>query len=549
MSAAEKIEVNDITIPLDIVESLQTAAYEDVVDIWETITLSFGDAGKRALCRVDRYYLLVIILHRLDALHPWLYERCREVEANPDEHIDLWAREHYKSTIITFTGIIQEIIKNKEITICIFSHTKGIARKFLGQIQIELEENKELVDLFPDVFWYEPKRNAKRWSLESGLIVKRDTNPREATVEAYGMVDGMPTSAHYQLRVYDDVVTKESVSTPDQIRKVTDAWELSDNLGARQENGMPGRRWHIGTRYHFADTYGAILERDILIPRIYPATDDGTPEGNPVFLTVEAWEDKKKNQTGSTLACQMLQNPLAGDQAMFDKNKLRFLEVRPATLNIYILVDPASSRKVGSDYTVMAVVAVDAAFNKILVDGLRDKLKLPQRWQKIKELRNKWMRQPGVQSVYVGYERYGLQSDLEYFEEKMEIEQNAFTITELNWPRDGEHSKYDRIQRLTGDFNDGKFYLPMVTKGETATQKRFIQVGQAWRVLSPTRRYDYKRQIYSLNREFLIEYLTYPFSTHDDILDAVSRIYDMDPRPPVIIEDDMLEPEVYADGV
>jgi len=551
MSAAEQLERfdYDVTIPDDLAERIRTASFKDLPRIWQIIETCFGDVGKRALCRIDRYYLLCIVLHRQDALHPWLYERCREVEADPDEHLDLWAREHYKSTIITFAGIIQEIIRDPEITIGIFSHTKNISRKFLGQIKYELETNEELLDLFPDIFWRNPKRNAPRWSLDSGLVVKRKTNPKEATIEGHGLVDGMPTGAHYVLRVYDDVVAPASVTTPEQIKKVTDAWELSDNLGAKQPNGMPGRRWHIGTRYHFADTYGHVLEHKILKMRIYPATDDGTPTGNPVFLSKEAWEHKKNTQRAGTLACQMLQNPLAGDQAMFSKDDLRFLEVRPSTLNIYILVDPASSKKKGSDYTAISVIAVDAAFNKILIDGVRQKLGLRERWVTLRELRKKWMRQPGVQAVYVGYEKYGMQSDIEYFEERMEIEGDWFEITELNWPRDGEQSKYDRIQRLTGDFNEHRFYLPAIVDGETSTQRRMRDINQPWRILKPMRRRDHENKIYSLNREFIIEFLTYPFSTHDDFLDSASRIYDMDVRPPVLIDDKMLEPQVYDDGI
>jgi phage terminase large subunit-like protein len=537
-----------LTLPDEFKATLQAAPFDTVADLWELVETRYGIEGKAWLGRADRFYLLTRLLHRLDAIHPWLYARCREVEAEPDGVLDLWAREHYKSTIITFAGIIQEILVNPEITIGIFSHTKPVARKFMLQIKQELEANRELQAVYPDVLYPDPRAQSPKWSEEKGIVVKRKSNPKEATVESHGLVDGQPTGAHFLLRVYDDVVTRESVSTPEQVNKTTSAWELSDNLGARGEDGRI-RAWHVGTRYSYMDTYQEIIDRRILKVRLYPATHDGTPDGTPVFLSAQAWADKKLAQGPATIACQQLMNPAAGNEAMFKKEWLSFLDIRPATLNIYIMCDPAHSKKKGSDNTAMAVVGIDSGGNKYLLDGYRHKMGLRERWEAMKGLRRHWMAQPGVQAVYVGYERYGMQSDLEYFEEQMQRDKEAFEIIELNWTSDGAQAKDDRVQRLQPDFISRRFYLAAVTQGETANQKRIREQGQSFRIFKPTMRRDHEGNVYSLNKGFLEEYLTYPFSAKKDLIDAVSRLYDMSPVPPIIIDERMLEPETYADGV
>lgn len=543
----------------------------ELLDAWDEIDKGGTYLpGIRALCETDRFYLLVKACKRHDALHPWIYARCRDVERAPDDYLDLWAREHYKSTIITYAGIIQEILRDSEITACIFSHTKGIARKFFRQIKLEFESNEVLKRAFPDVLWWDPENQAPRWSEESGLVVRRKGNPKEATLEAWGLVDGQPTAAHYKLRVYDDVVSLESVNTPDQVTKTTTAWELSDNLGT-----AGGRKWHVGTRYSFADSYQSILERGALKARLHPATQDGRPDGKPVLLTQQQWDDKKVIQGPATIACQMLQNPIAGAQAMFDCADLMQWEVRPATLNVYILCDPARSRKKGSANTAFSVIGVDAGRNRYLLDGFNHRMDLRRRWEAMKQLRQTWINTPGVQGVFVGYEAYGAESDMDYFTEQMEVEKNAFPVEELRWPRDSEASKDDRVQRLGPDLRAHKFYVPALIlnhgqpslwklqpgpagglelvytplNGMTSMMQRVSDEGSPYRVVKPIGRVDSEGNLYDLTRHFIDQVMLYPFAPLKDLVDAASRLYDMNPRPPVIVDESETLPEVHADGI
>lgn len=508
--------------------------------MWEQ-TEAMGPEAIRELTKQDRYYLLVKILNRPDALHPWIYERCREVEADPDGYIDIWAREHYKSTVITYAGVIQEVIKDPEITIGIFSHVAPIAKDFLGQIKREFEFNQTLRNLFPEIFWEDPQRQSPSWSLDGGLIVKRRSNPKERTIEAHGLVDGQPTGKHYKLLVYDDVVTDKSVYTPEQIEKTNEAFSLSDNLGST----FGGRKWIVGTRYNHADTYADIINRGAAVPRVYPATDNGQPDGNPVLFTKEIWEKKKRDQLESTISTQMLCNPLAGKQRMFNVEDLQVYEIRPHTLMVYILIDPARSMKKDSANTAMMVVGIDAQGDKYLLDGFAHKMDLMERWKKMRFLWEKWKSQPGIMGVNVGYERYGAISDLQYFQEQQKLDKVIFEITELEWPREGPGSKRDRIQRLVPDIKGHRFFVPYETDEDNLTknQRKVISEGALYRLAIPIKRVDENDNIYDLTELFKGEVSFFPFGGRCDALDAVARIYDMEPVAPSVPDEYELEPE------
>jgi len=518
--------------------------FSDVLAIWDALDDRGHDlAAVATLALTDRYYLLVKVLRRLDVWHPWLYERCREVEASPDGHLDVWARFHYKSTLITFAGIIQEVLRDPEITIAIFSHTAPIAKGFLSQIKTELETNELLKVLFPEILWANPTVQAPRWGIDAGIVVRRLGNPKEATVEAHGLVDGQPISRHYQLRVYDDVVTPESVSTPEQNTKTIRAISQSDNLATES-----GRTWWIGTRYSFADAYADLMERHVVSPRVYPATHDGTRSGKPVLFSQAVWDERVKNQLEADIACQMLQNPLAGTQRWFNPDDLQAYEARPETLMVYLMVDPARSKKKSSANTAMAVVGIGSDAGKYLLDGFDHKMNLLERWVNLRDLWRKWLTAPGVIGVKVGYERFGAIADMDYFEERIRVENvQGLTIEELEWPADGDGSKDDRVQRLLPDIRGHAFHLPYEPKDSepdlSEKQRRMIQAGYEYRIAKPIIRRNENGELYNLADRFRMQVAYYPFTGLKDLIDAVSRIYDMEPRAPEFIDSTVLEPE------
>lgn len=452
----------------------------------------------RKLVLTDRFYLGTRVLGRVDADNDWVYKQCRMVEAEPDGCLDLWAREHYKSTIISFWGSIQEICLDPEITIVIFSFNRPIARAFLKMIMKEIEDNETLKWLFSEIFWSNPKKDSRKygfsWSAQEGICVKRKTNPNEQTLEAWGLIDAQPTSKHFMLRIYNDVVTDKTCLTQTMRTKATDGWKLSQNLGrTRWDDDAPGRMWHEGTIYHMYDTYNHIRNSGEVKVRLFPATEDGTLLGKPVFMTNKMLAAKYKTMGPYIFASQMLMDPLQENKQGFKEEWIQYWPgVIFKGLNIMIICDPASKKGKKNDYTVFFVIGLGPDRNYYVIDFIRDKLSLTERATTLFRLHQKY------DPVFTGYEEVAIQSDREHFEYVMEQNNYRFHIT----PMHEGTNKQARILSLVPMFEQGRIFFP---------EHLYYT--------------NYEEMNIDLIKTFKEEeYTIFPFVEHDDMLDCLAKI-------------------------
>lgn len=484
-------------LPADQRAALRSLTLEQTIEYWDAMEAN-GRAQQnllavvRTLCVSDLYYLLVRACKRVDMLNEFAFSRTREVEADPYGHVDLWAREHFKTSVLTFGKNIQDVLQDPERTIGIFSHTRPIAKAFLRQIMRELEENKTLKAAFPDVLW-DDVRQSPKWSEDDGIILRRAGNPNEATIEAWGLVDGQPVSKHFWKLHYDDIVVQASVSNPEMLAKTMSRLEESYSLGQT----VGGVKSMAGTRWHFNDAYRTVVDRGTFKPREHPGRKGGTEDGESVFWSEEVHAEKRRDYGPYTYAAQILMNPKADALQGFKREWLhKFKKIKEAKLNWYLCFDGASSKKKGSDYTAGWAVGLGTDGNYYCVPIVRDRLNLKERADRVFDAHRKY------KPKQVRYEKYGLMSDIEHFQSRMESENYRFSITEVA----GQTSKQDRIKRLLPLFEAGRIWLP---------ESCYVT--------------DWQRVPVDLVQAFTEEeYMAFPVGLHDDMLDALARICEPD---------------------
>ena len=217
---------------------------------------------------------------------------------------------------------------------------------------------------------------------------------------------------------------------------------------------------------------------------------------------------------------QILQEPVPIGGGDFRQEWIQYYHqgaCKPKEMNIVILVDPAGGddlnkkkRKL-SDWTAMMVVGFAPDNNKYLLDIVRDRLNPTDRVNTLFMLHKKWNGLTG-KSPKVGYEKYGMMSDTHYIDEKKKQDAYNFPLIILG----GTMSKEERIKQLIPDLQNGRLFFP---------QNLIYVDGEG-------RRFDLVSEI--VNGEMP----SFPRARHDDMLDALSRMYEPDlcmvfPKPKV----------------
>jgi len=433
------------------------------------------------------------IQNATDKKRRYIYEFVANSEEKRWGHIDVAPRYHCKSLALTYAGIIQLMIIDSEKTIGLFSYKSKLAKSFLAQIQAELENNLNLKELFPDVFYQNPQKESPKWSENEGILIRRKGNPREVTLTASGLVDGQTTGAHYNYLWFDDAIEKEAGGSPYMMAKAEESLRLViGGLGTHDKQyGGVGTRWNLFDAYKTLEADGVIKIR---------RTEGVTPnerDGTPLYLTADEWENAKREFSDFQFSCQMLNEPNADSSKAFNYDWLQwYVKITDGwrNMNRYIIVDPANSKSKDADSTAMIVVGIQGDGNYYVLDAVRDKLSLPERIDKLFALYIKW------KPIRIGYEEYAVQADIDAIKMKSRELMFNLPIVKLG----GKIKKEDRIEGLMPLAKQEKLYLPR---------------NLMYR--------NWEGQMIDLIDYFVnFEYLPFPNGRHDDMLDALARITD-----------------------
>jgi len=335
---------------------------------------AYAKGMMRELIKNDLFFILLFVMEIPSdfANKPYVVDSCRELEeSTPDkglsltDELDIESREHFKSSIRTVALTIKRIVNDPECCTAIFSYKKDAADDFLRAVKETLEKPL-MINVFPDVCYANPTESPS-WSVQNGIRVRRSSSSRrENTVEAFGLVEGMPTGGHFDHRIYDDIETFDIAKSPTQMDLCFRAFEMSFSLGRQG-----GTELVQGTYYHHKGPLARIRDKKkadgtpVYRLKLKPCTEDGTRAGKPVLFNQEYLQSCIE-KAGKHFDSQYLCNPTPIGNILLDSSLLKPID--PEFLSKsrfkFIVIDQAGDKdlnKTQGDLWSIGVVSITLA--------------------------------------------------------------------------------------------------------------------------------------------------------------------------------------------
>ncbi len=310
----------------------------------------------------------------------------------------LLPRGHLKTTIGNIGYVIWKLGNNPDLRILDASDTLKVAKKFSSGIRQHILSNKRLKFVFPKLV---PKlstastREFECWN-DSEMTVERNVLSKEPSLTVMGSGQTL-TGLHFDLQIYDDIVTMDNANTKELMQGCIDWFDMSLSL---LDPMIQGRLVLYGTRYDFSDLYGHVEEK---YPHLVVYRRSWIEDGKPIWNEPKITLNVKRvisRMSPYMSSCQYYNNPIVKGDEEFKPEFIKRWNMKTVfeamkvpddktgaidtdalfkswvkTLNVYMGLDPNRAQKVSKqgDYCAVVVVGVDAGGNKYVLDYYRDK--------------------------------------------------------------------------------------------------------------------------------------------------------------------------------
>lgn len=447
----------------------------------EARRLELAELGKR-----DLYYLTKGVLG-YSRLTPHAHgELCRFCDTCDSlRRMILMPRSHFKTTIVTISQTIQDIIKNPNIRILLVGSSSTNVERMLKEVGAHFLHNQLFRWLYPDVIHDSFNAKGVVWNNKE-IQVPRTVLFREPTVDTIG-ARGTVESRHYDIIRPDDIIGEKELQSDIEMERTIEWASGLESLLISPEEGMidfVGTHWRKHDVYEFIQNFYSNNEGKVEIgPHAYRrdeivvfSRDARLPNGEPIFpeLISKKTLDRIQRENPARYAAQYANNPITSGETEFKTENIQFFQFtgpdmrlirfkdfhgndvtyKVSDLDVVILHDPAVSERRGASDNALGLVGHHQKTGRIFVL----KTKIGQyKPDELVEALFEWDKQH--QPRFCSLEAVAYQKALKYFIRMIADARRIPTPPIKEYIPGSRKSKDDRIRGLVPLVNSHLIYM------------------------------------------------------------------------------------------